>query len=134
MRCISGTNWGANTKLLTITYKTLIRSIIDYASFIPIVSGSSTNLIIERIQRRALKIAYKLPFFYSTKGLYQIVNIPDVKTRAMSMCEKYIVKASKTNQLIQELITNYKTSEPLEEGLFCKRPQSTLLSHFKQLM
>ncbi|RNA19745.1 RNA-directed DNA polymerase from mobile element jockey-like [Brachionus plicatilis] len=47
--------WGLNTKLLLITYKALIRSILEYCPFISLITCESNKKTIESIQTKALR-------------------------------------------------------------------------------
>jgi ribonuclease HI len=56
MRCISGTNWGADKKSLFHIYQALIRSVIDYGCEAYHSASSSVLSKLDRIQSYALRI------------------------------------------------------------------------------
>ena len=61
LKRIKGRGWGAKPKLIVATFKTLIRSIMEYAPFIPSIIAPSKLAKLESIQRRAVKIALGWP-------------------------------------------------------------------------
>jgi len=56
MRAVTGSTWGANKKTLLITYRTLIRSIIDYVSIAYNSAPETTKNRLDVIQHEALRI------------------------------------------------------------------------------
>jgi len=58
MRAVAGNSWGANKKVLLTIYRSLIRSVIDYAA----IAYNSDNLKqrLDVIQHKALRIALVL--------------------------------------------------------------------------
>lgn len=55
LKYLGGIKWGADPLTLTLLYKSLIRSIIDYNSFIYFPNNKELVLKLERIQFTALK-------------------------------------------------------------------------------
>ena len=119
MKSIRGRNWGCSEKLLLITYKVLVRSIIDYCPFIPLVISNSNLIDLERIQRKAIRIARRLHHGTPIRMLYDNINIIDLKTRAIDLSDKYLFKAVKYNILIIKTVEDYNLAGLLDEGLHC---------------
>ncbi|RNA17460.1 RNA-directed DNA polymerase from mobile element jockey-like [Brachionus plicatilis] len=114
MRSIRGKNWGASPKLLLTTYKTLIRPIMEYIPFIKYSASETSMTTLETRQRKAIKIAYRLPFSTATKDCYKLARIDSIKDRFELLSTRYLQKASNSNKLIKDLIDNYNSnSKPL---------------------
>lgn len=133
LKSIRGRNWGANEKLLMITYKVLIRSLIDYCPFIPILASNSNYIDIERIQRKALKIALRLPYSTPITQIYEKACLPDVIDRATTLTLKFLTKAAKYNEPVKTMLNDYKIAGELDEGLFSKVVRVTLLGKLREL-
>ena len=134
LRCIRGKSWGASSKLILTTYKTLIRSIIDYAPFLTLILANSNYMILERIQRKAVRTAVNWPIKTSTQTIYEQINFEDIKTRAIKLTDDYINNAMLKNKLIIEFINRYNTCQVYDEGFFCKtEPRTTIFGEIKQL-
>ena len=57
LKFLCGTWWGSDPSTLTTLYKSLIRSIIDYGSYVYFSNRKATENILEGIQISSLKIA-----------------------------------------------------------------------------
>jgi hypothetical protein len=123
LKSIKGRKWGATTKLLLITYKVLVRSLIEYAPFALIKMSPTYQETIERIQRAAVRIATYWPPGVSTSVMYSQLKLESLKERAFKLTDKYLCKGFKLNSLITNLIKDYNQAEPTIEGLF-KHPKS----------
>ncbi|RNA25972.1 hypothetical protein BpHYR1_030085, partial [Brachionus plicatilis] len=55
LKHLKGRKWGLNTKLLLITYKAFIRSILEYSPFISLITCESNKKTIESIQTKAFR-------------------------------------------------------------------------------
>lgn len=110
MRSIRGKNWGASPKLLLTTYKTLIRPIMEYIPFVKYSASESSIMTLEMLQRKAVKIAFRLPISTATKDCYKLARIDNIKDRFESLSKRYLQKATNNNQLIKELIDKYNPS------------------------
>ena len=134
MRSIRGKNWGASPKLLLTTYKTLIRPIMEYIPFIKYSTSEKSLMSLEMRQRKAVKIAYRLPLSTATKDCYRLAQIDIIKDRFESLSTRYLHKASNCNKLIRDLIDNYNPNtkprikngvKPILAHLLPKTTQST---------
>jgi hypothetical protein len=136
MRKIKGRNWGASPQLLLITYKTLIRSLIDYAPIIQILLPKTKMDLIEKIQHIATRIICGgLPRGTSFAELYKSLEIDSLSDRAVSLSITYWDAALTENQLISELYQQYSASSEFFEGAELRRVNSrttligTILHH-----
>jgi hypothetical protein len=132
LRRIKGKKWGASSKLIFITYKVLIRSIIDYVPFATLMMANNNQTILERIQRKAIRVAIYWPIHTSAKEMYARTDLEPIIDRAYQMTDKYINKAITTNNIAKETIDNYKIATEHKEGAFCKTiPRRTILGILK---
>jgi hypothetical protein len=134
MRSIRGKNWGASPKLLLTTYKALVRPIIEYIPFIKYSASETSMMKLETLQRKAVKIAFRLPNSTATKDCYKLARIDNIKDRFELLSTRYLQKATNSNQLIRELIDNYNPQfkprvrngvKPILGHLLPKTTQST---------
>jgi hypothetical protein len=134
MRSIRGKNWGASPKLLTTTYKALIRPIIEYIPFVKYSASETSMMTLETLQRKAVKIAFRLPISTATKDCYKLARIDSIKDRFELLSARYLQKATNNNQLIKELIDNHdpnlkprikKSVKPILNHLIPQTTQST---------
>jgi hypothetical protein len=133
LKSIRGKSWGASPKLIFISYKALIRSIIDYAPAATLVMANNNQMILERIQRKIIRAAVHWPIKCSAKEMYaqiQKFKLTDIKSRAIELIDKYLTKAEKSTEIIKDLILNYNE---LDEGFYSKgRPRPTVFGHLKK--
>jgi hypothetical protein len=133
LRRIKGRNWGASSKLIFITYKVLIRSIIEYVPFAPLIMSETNKLNLERIQRRAIRVAIYWPAYTSATEIYKKINLDPILDRAYTLTDKYICKIIATNNIAAETIEKYKLATDLKEGAYCKsNPRKTILGVLKE--
>jgi hypothetical protein len=132
LRSIGGRNWGASSKIKLITYKALIRPLIDYVPFAPLVMYETNKQVLERIQLKALKYTFNLPQSTSSNTVYEKAKIDPILTRSKAMTIKYLNKAMLTNSLVRKLIETYNEHEKLDEGIVCKTiPRLTVMGVIK---
>ena len=81
IRSLKGKAWGANTKLLLITYKALIRSLIDYAPSTTITMQNSTRAVYERIQSKAIRCITHWPHERGNSAMLQEHSIEEILPR-----------------------------------------------------
>ncbi|CAF0917767.1 unnamed protein product [Brachionus calyciflorus] len=75
LRSIGGLKWGVSPATKIVTYKSLIRSLIDYAPFAPLIMYEADKQILERIQLKALRYSYNLPQNSKAKEFYDKAEI-----------------------------------------------------------
>ncbi len=119
MKCLRGTNWGADADTLVTLYKQSIRPLLEYGS-LSFITASNTQLSrLQKVQNHALRIAYKAPIYTPTDWLHKWANIPRLTTRWNQLGINYLkrVKEKKSNELMNDFIklsldpktTAYKT-------------------------
>ena len=124
LRSIKGRKWGASEKVIIRSYKVLIRPVIEYAPFIPLIAAPTHQHTLETIQNAAIRIASYWPLFTPTETMLHKAKLESVESRAFQLSNKYIIKAYSNNQLIKEYIDDYNIAINLNEGSHYK-PNST---------
>lgn len=134
LRRIRGKNWGASTKLVLTTYNSLVRPIIDYTPFITHLMSETSYMVLERIQRRAARVATYWPIKTNTRVIYESLGLETVRTRAWRLTDNYLKRALSHHDLIRLLVSTYQIAEPLNEGSNIhpgKKPRPTILGLVK---
>ena len=85
------------------TYKVLIRSLIDYTPSALAIMNDANYMIIERIQRAAVRMVVHWPGGISTKEIYKRLKLDDIMTRSVKILDKCFFKAILHNRLIRQL-------------------------------
>ena len=129
IRHLKGKNWGMNTKLLLITYKALIRSLLEYAPPAIITMSDAAIKEVETIQSKAVRSITRWPPHLTNKAMLEAHKLETIKGRAEKLMDNYLQKANNSNPLIRSTIRTYKIAPQLNEGLFCKlkKPRTTPL-------
>jgi hypothetical protein len=109
IKTLSNKFWGLNEKVLIKLYISLVRSLIDYSSFIVTnISNKDMNQL-QVIQNNALRCIYKQTRECPVKTLHELANLETIKERMINMNQKYFERACATsNPLIEQLINEYE--------------------------
>jgi hypothetical protein len=70
-----------------------------------------------------VRIATYWPPGVSTSEMYKKLKLESLKERAFKLTDKYLCKGYRLNNLLTNLINDYKEAEAIIEGLF-KHPRS----------
>ena len=82
-----------SSKVLTTIFRSLVGSIFDY-SFFSVIDCSKTNLdSLKRIQNRAFRCIYHLPWDSLTDELFAISGVLPLKPRFTQLGSHYLAKA-----------------------------------------
>ncbi|MFI5407494.1 MAG: reverse transcriptase domain-containing protein, partial [Nitrososphaerales archaeon] len=92
MRCISGQSWEANKKILLMIYRSLIRSLMDYACMAFNFASQSTLKIPDSIQYKALLIATGGMKGTSLAALLAECGEKKLEYRRKELIYKYLIK------------------------------------------
>ena len=108
IKIFSHSSWHINKKTLTTVYRALVGSIFDY-SFFAVANCSKTNLeSVQRIQNRAIRCIYRLPWDSPTEQLFKISGVLPLKPRFTQLGSRYLSKALYfKNKLIITVISDY---------------------------
>jgi hypothetical protein len=133
LKRIRGPGWGASSKLIIQTYKTLIRPIIDYVPFATIVMSKPLQLKLERLQRAAIRVATHWPTHTSAETMNKKVGLTPVLDRAHKLGVSYLSKAIATNGIAKETIKRYLKKRIKYDGASWKaNNRPTLLGQMKK--
>ena len=88
LKRLRGLNWGASSKIILSTYKSLIQPIIDYVPFAAIIMDQKYKLKLERLQRAAIRVAIRLAPHTSASSIYPILErAKDLKVNKIPQSE-----------------------------------------------
>ena len=101
--------WKLDESLLIKIYKSLIRSVLDYSSFLIGSISPSYLKSIESIQNQALRIIFDKKWDeMSSEDLRKKAKVKSIAERSNMLMERYINKAIESNnELTMRLIENY---------------------------
>lgn len=98
IKFVRGTWWGADPLTLLILYKSLIRSKLEYNSFIYFPHRKDTKLKLERIQFAAIRLAFGYRISTPTNILLGESKLTSIEDRAIMLGKRYYAKVlSNTN-------------------------------------
>ena len=129
LRKLKGSKWGVSSSLIIITFKILIRSIIDYAAMtLPLLSATSLTKL-EVIQRQAIRIAYRCPLYTTCEQMLQISSLDSIFDRSITLIDNFFIKSLRTNHsLVANQLQEYAQFQEVLEGAICNvKPRKTLL-------
>lgn len=103
LKCLAYKTWALNLNQQLTIYKCLIRSCMEYASPLLILSDHNIKLL-QGIQYQALRIIYKAPFMASSKELHSKANLETVHIRLLNLSKNYVIRVTKSeNPLFAKL-------------------------------
>ena len=108
IKAIRGKTWGAHPSTLLYTYKTFIRPLFEYASFLFAHCDKSLQSKIQSIETTAIKLSHRLPPWTTNHWCYSMVNFEPILERIKRLSKAFINKNS-NDFLIKPLID---ASEP----------------------
>ena len=133
LRSLSGRTWGMSEKLLLATFRSLIRSLIDYAPIIIINLPKSSLEKLELIQRKASRIITRSHPRAPTAELFERLRLTTIETRAAELSIAYWDKALIENVLIQELYGAYRPHAAAREGVERASQRTTIIGRILEL-
>ena len=108
LRMLRGTNWGASPKTLLHLYKSFIRPVLEYGNAVTADCNNARLKTVATIERKALKIALRLPIYTPSALVYEAADITPIRQRLIENQEKTLnrIKHSKLmNELEQNIIS-----------------------------
>lgn len=104
-------DWALDTKSQLNIYKALVRSNMEYAA--PVLMMSDHNLDrLNKMQNKALRMIYKQPLDTTSKRLQELSSLQAMNQRIKNLAKNYLRKAINVkNPLIYELTENESTHE-----------------------
>ncbi|XP_063994253.1 uncharacterized protein LOC135171555 [Diachasmimorpha longicaudata] len=111
IKFLRGTWWGAHPDTLLIIFKSFVRSIIDYSSFISSpISKLDTNKL-ERLQYAAIRYCLGYRVSTPTNVLLAESKLPLIEKRSIFLCKNFLIKVlsnrnSQVSSTIHAMIEN----------------------------
>ena len=135
IRVISSSRWHLTQKTRLEIYHALVRSIMEYASFIYKLLSTPSKARIDAIHHSALRIIYNKDRFFGTTQLLNLAGDSSMETRLSFLRDRYLNRAYENNNpLITRLILEYQRfaggRRLMQETILCHakiaRPTSTV--------
>jgi hypothetical protein len=109
LKILAHKKWKLSCNTLLMIYYSLIRSIIDYVSFIGNTLSVNLTDKFQRIQNRALKTIYHCPVLTNLKRLEQNIGMFSISDRMNFLTIKYLkIGLSNKNPLLYKLCQEFK--------------------------
>ncbi|RMZ96341.1 RNA-directed DNA polymerase from mobile element jockey-like [Brachionus plicatilis] len=93
IKIISNKTWNLTSKTLRSIYASLIRSVIDYSSFILTRLSKKRKKQLQAIQNAAIRAIFKLRYDTPSKKLNKIAQLTSVEERMSDLNEAYALSA-----------------------------------------
>ena len=93
LKCLAGTDWGQDQETMVMTYKAVIRSILEYAAPIwnPIISATSWTKL-QRAQNQALRIATGCHSITCPDHLHRESKVLPLKEHGEMLTKQYLTQ------------------------------------------
>ena len=110
LKIISHKSWHLNEKILKEIYHSLVRSLLEYTSFIYQMLIDDLKKKVDSIQNRALRIIYKKERQFGNVALHKLAEKKALAVRLRELKEKYLMKNLLTNNpIITSLRKEFKS-------------------------
>lgn len=100
VKFLCGTWWGSHPETLLTLYKSFVRSIIEYGSFVYFPKGKEGMKKIERIQYSAIRTALGYRKSTPVNILIAESKLPLLRDRAELLCKRYLSKVMSNSSTI----------------------------------
>ncbi len=101
-------SWHLSLKTLRKIYQALVRSLIEYSSFISVIISKSNLIKLQSIQNRAVKVICRAHLNVNLQNFGKAVGFQPNSDRLQELFEAYMEKAlSNWNPLITKLAFEY---------------------------
>jgi hypothetical protein len=81
MKRVAGVDWGASTEVLTTTYKTYIRPVLEYGNSVLLTAPKNHLAKLDRVQNQALRIATGAAKSTPAVAMEMQTNTPPITAR-----------------------------------------------------
>jgi hypothetical protein len=123
LKILAHRKWRLSYSTLLMIYYSLIRSLIDYVSFIGTTLSESIRIKFQRIQNQAIKTIYHCPLLTNLKKLEEEIGLINISGRMNSLTVRYLnISLSNNNPLIYKLCQEYKKGFEAREVKFKSSP------------
>ena len=120
MKVITGTSWGQDKETLLLTFSSLIKPILSYASAIwyPIISKTSANIDkLQSVQNKALRIATGCVLKTDVQHLHSECKVLPVRDHLRMQSAQFYAGALRPNHPSHLLVTTHPGPRPSRAGL-----------------
>ena len=109
IKFLRGTRWGADPQTLIIFYKSFVRSIIDYGSYIYFLNQATQIDKLEKIQFTAIRLALDYRLSTPTNILLGESKLESLMERTKLLCSNCLKKVySNKNLQIHQTLNKFK--------------------------
>ena len=107
LKALAGSSWGQHKETLTLTFKSIIRSLYTYAAPIWFPNSSPSSIAkLQRTQNTALRIASGSHQISSIPHLHQETKVIPVFDHLTLLCKQFLVNALRPNHPSHGVVTN----------------------------
>ena len=128
LRCLRGTDWGCDRQTLTLLYKALIRSRLEYGSAVLVNMSSTQARRLEVVQSQALKICCGLRGSVSHEAVAVEAGVLPLRHRRRVLGASYLAKAQHLDPLLAIDMTEIRDGR--DPGRVCR----SALAHLTDLL
>ncbi|XP_041980491.1 uncharacterized protein LOC121738697 isoform X1 [Aricia agestis] len=127
LRCLAGVFWGADPKILSMLYKSLVRSHFDYSCLAYINASASLLKKLDIIQNQALRIITGAMKSTPINSMEVETYIPPLFLRRLMLAKKYFVKmiAIKSSLPVRKLKVSEEITSLLDSSVITSQIIST---------
>ena len=119
LKALAGTNWGQQKETLLMTYKTLGRSIADYAAPVWSINASETNIgKIQRPQNVALRIITGSHKMWSIDHIHSETKMLQVEDHLNLLSAQYLVQCLDTENVCHHITKMDLPPREMKETIF----------------
>ncbi|XP_020297897.1 uncharacterized protein LOC109862299 [Pseudomyrmex gracilis] len=113
LKAIAGIKWGAHPSVLSIAYKSLVRSVLDWRSQVTSPLGDREALVLDRLQYACSRIVCGFMRTTPTNVLLDVINEHPLRSRRKYLMRKYACRvASRTdhplNLMLSQSLSNWE--------------------------
>ena len=107
LKALAGSTWGQDKETIIITYKSIIRSTLEYAApvWTPSVCPSNWERL-ESIQNQALRIASGCLLMSSSDHIHQECKVLPLKQHSQLLCKQYLAGTFLSNHPENKILNN----------------------------
>ena len=118
MKALAGTSWGQDKETLLLTYNSIIKPILTYASPIWYPATSKTNIIkLQTIQNKALRITTGCVLKTDIQHLHSEGKVLPISIHLRMLCAQFYASALRPIHPSNSLVTTHPGPRPDRAGL-----------------
>jgi ribonuclease HI len=134
LRSLAGVHWGADPQILSMLYKSLIRSHFDYSSLAYMSANSSVLRKLDIIQNKALRIITGAMCSTPIHVMQSETCIPPLAIRRLQLAERFCLKlVSSNNSLVQNSLLSLPLIQTSQETSYYVHIDLLKMGHTPEL-